>query len=70
MGNLTADWNFYKPFTFQVNLGYTYNSIERNSYISKSNLLGNGNGGYVSVQKLQDYSRLMEAILKYNQKFG
>ena len=70
LGNLTADWNFYKPFTFQVNLGYTYNSIERNSYISKSNLLGNGNGGYVSVQKLQDYSRLLETILKYNQKFG
>lgn len=24
----------------------------------------------VSVQKLQDYSKLLETILKYNQKFG
>ena len=44
--------------------------IRDSSYISKSNLLGNGNDGYVSVQKLQDYSKLLETILKYNQKFG
>lgn len=70
LGNLTADWNFYKPFTLQVNAGYNKNTINRNSYISKSNLLGNGNNGYVTVQKLSDYSRLLETILKYNQSFG
>ena len=68
LGNLTADWNFYKPFTLQVNAGYNKNTINRNSYISKSNLLGNGNNGY--VQKLSDYSKLLETILKYNQSFG
>lgn len=70
LGNLTADWNFYKPFTFQVNIGYNKNTINRNSYISKSNLLGNSNNGYVTVQKLSDYSKLLETILKYNQDFG
>lgn len=70
LGNLTANWNFYKPFILQVNAGYTYNQTDRNSYISKSNLLGNSNNGYVSVQKLSDYSKLLETILKYNQKFG
>lgn len=70
LGNLTADWNFYKPFTLQINVGYNKNTISRNSYISKSNLLGNGNNGYVSVQKLSDYSKLIETILKYNQIFG
>ena len=70
LGNLTADWNFYKPFTLQVNPGYNKNTINRNSYISKSNLLGNGNNGYVTVQKLSDYSKLLETILKYNQSFG
>lgn len=70
LGNLTADWNFYKPFTFQVNIGYNKNTIHRNSYISKSNLLGNSNNGYVTVQKLSDYSKLLETILKYNQDFG
>lgn len=70
LGNLTADWNFYKPFTLQVNAGYNKNTINRNSYISKSNLLGNGNNGYVTVQKLSDYSKLLETIFKYNQSFG
>ena len=70
IGNITADYNFYKPFTFHVNLGYTNNTINRNSYISKNNLLGDGSQGYVSVQKLQDYSKLLETILKYNQSFG
>ena len=70
IGNLKADWNFYKPFTFEVNIGYTNNSQDRNSYISKSNLLGDGTGGRVTVQRLKDYSKLMELILKYNQQFG
>ena len=70
IGNLKADWNFYKPFTFEMNIGYTNNSQDRNSYISKSNLLGDGTGGRVTVQRLKDYSKLMELILKYNQQFG
>lgn len=70
IGNLKADWNFYKPFTFEVNLGYTNNSQDRNSYISKSNLLGNSTGGRVTVQRLKDYSKLLEMVLKYNQTFG
>lgn len=32
--------------------------------------MGNGNNGYVTVQKLSDYSKLLETILKYNQSFG
>jgi iron complex outermembrane receptor protein len=70
IGNLKADWNFYKPFNFEVNLGYTNNTQDRNSYIAKSNLLGNGTGGRVTVQRLKDYSKLLEMILKYNQSFG
>jgi len=70
IGNLKADWNFYKPFTFELNLGYTNNSQDRNAYISKSNLLGNGTGGRVTVQRLKDYSKLMEMVLKYDQTFG
>lgn len=70
LGNISASYNFLKPFTFQVNAGYNVNSVSRNSYISKDNLLGNGYNGYVSIQKLEDYSKLLETILKYNQKFG
>lgn len=70
IGNLKADWNFYKPFTFELNLGYTNNTQDRNAYISKSNLLGNSTGGRVTVQRLKDYSKLMEMVLKYDQSFG
>lgn len=70
IGNLKADWNFYKPFTLEVNLGYTRNSMDRNSYISKANLLGNSNNGRVNTQRLKDYSKLLDLILKYNQSFG
>lgn len=70
IGNLKADWNFYKPFTFEVNLGYTNNDQDRNAYICKSNLLGEGDGGRVTIQRLKDYSKLLDTILKYDQKFG
>jgi len=70
LGNISASYNFLKPLTLQVNGGYNVNALKRNSYISKTNLLGNGYNGYVSMQKLDDYSKLLESILKYNQKFG
>ena len=70
IGNLKADWNFYKPFTFELNLGYTNNTQDRNAYISKSNLLGNSTGGRVTTQRLKDYSKLMEMVMKYDQTFG
>lgn len=69
IGNFTADWNFWKEFTFSANLGYTNNSIKRNSYISKKNLRGENDNGYVSVQRLSDNSKLMELTLKYDKVF-
>ena len=70
LGNISASYNIIKPLTFQVNMGYTTNSSDRNSYISKNNLLGDAWNGYVSVQKLQDYSKVLETIMKYNESFG
>lgn len=70
LGNISASYNFIKPLTFQVNAGYNVNRVDRNTYISKGNLLGNGYNGWVSIQKLEDFNKLLETILKYNQKFG
>ncbi len=70
LGNISASYNFIKPLTIQVNGGYNVNRVDRNTYISKNNLLGNGYNGYVNIQKLDDYNQLLETILKYNQKFG
>lgn len=70
IGNMKADWNVVKPITLELNLGYTGNSQDRNAYISKSNLLGNGNNGRVAVQRLKDYSKLLEMVFKYDQSWG
>ena len=70
LGNLATTVKILEPLSFNVNLGYTNQNINRNSYISKNNLLGQGSGGYASVQKLSDYSKLLETILRYNNHFG
>jgi TonB-linked SusC/RagA family outer membrane protein len=70
LGNLSTTYKIFKPLSVNVNLGYTNQAINRNSYIKKSNPLGQGMGGYASVQKLEDSSKLLETILKYDDQFG
>ncbi|MBD0350676.1 MAG: SusC/RagA family TonB-linked outer membrane protein, partial [Flavisolibacter sp.] len=70
IGSLSTTLKIVRPLSVNVNLGYTNQNINRNSYISKVNLLGEGLGGYASVQKLEDYSKLLETILRYNEQFG
>jgi len=70
LGNLTTNYKIIDPLSIDVSLGYTRQSIDRNSYISKNNPLGNGLGGYASVQKLYDESKLMETILRFNKVYG
>jgi iron complex outermembrane receptor protein len=70
LGNLSTTYKIIEPLSINVNLGYTNQGINRNSYIKKTNPLGEGMGGYASVQKLEDYSKLLETVLRYNQSFG
>lgn len=70
LGNLSTTYKILNPLSVNVNLGYTNQAINRNSYVKKSNPLGEGMGGYASVQKLEDYSKLLETILRYNDSFG
>ncbi len=70
LGNLAATYQIVEPLSVKVNIGYTNQGINRNSYISKENPLGEGYGGYVSVQKLEDYSKLFESFLSYKDDFG
>lgn len=70
IGNLSTTLKIIKPLSVNVNLGYTNQNINRNSYVEKANLLGQGLGGYASVQKLEDYSKLLETILRYNNHWG
>jgi iron complex outermembrane receptor protein len=70
LGNLSTTYKIFNPLSVNVNLGYTNQAINRNSYVKKSNPLGEGMGGYASVQKLEDFSKLLETILRYNNTFG
>lgn len=70
ISSLSTTFKITKPLSVNVNLGYTNQNINRNSYVSKANLLGEGLRGYASVQKLEDYSRLIETIVRYQQRFG
>jgi TonB-linked SusC/RagA family outer membrane protein len=70
LGNLSTTFKIINPLSINVNIGYTDQNINRNSFISKANLIGQGSSGYASVQKLEDYSKLLEAILRYNNRFG
>ncbi|WNH11194.1 TonB-dependent receptor [Thalassobellus suaedae] len=70
LGNLSTTYKIIDPLSININLGYTNQTINRNSYINKTNPLGEGMGGYASVQKLQDYSKLLETILRFNKTYG
>ena len=70
LGDFSASYRIFGPLTVKVNLGYTDQGIDRNSFISKDNPQGVGSGGYTSVQKLQDNSKLLETTLAYKKYFG
>lgn len=70
LGNLSTTFKIIDPLSVNVNLGYTNQNINRNSYISKNNLIGQGTNGYASVQKLEDNSKLLETLIRYNKHFG
>lgn len=70
LGNLATTFKIIEPLSIKVNLGYTRQGIDRNSFISKNNPQGEGPGGFASVQKLDDYSKLLETILSFNKTFG
>jgi iron complex outermembrane receptor protein len=70
LGNLSTTYKIIEPLAIKVNLGYNKQAIDRNSYISKTNPQGEGSGGYASVQKLEDYSKLLETIITFDKSFG
>ncbi|WP_223809014.1 SusC/RagA family TonB-linked outer membrane protein [Rufibacter hautae] len=70
LGNLSTTYTIIDPLSINVSLGYTRQEIDRNSFIQKSNPLGEGFGGFASTQKLADYSKLLETVLRFNKSFG
>jgi TonB-dependent starch-binding outer membrane protein SusC len=69
-GSLSTTYKIINPLSLNVNLGYVDETVDRNSYIKQTNPLGEGMGGYASVQKLGDHSKLLETTLRFNKRFG
>lgn len=70
LGDFSTTYRIIEPLSVKVNLGYNKQTIDRNSYISNANPQGEGSGGYASVQKLQDFSKLLETILSFDKTLG
>ncbi|MEQ9441320.1 MAG: TonB-dependent receptor [Cyclobacteriaceae bacterium] len=70
ISSFSTTYKILDPLSVKVNLGYTRQEINRNSFISKTNPLGEGLGGYASVQKLADYSKLLETTVSFNKSYG
>lgn len=70
LGNFSTTYKIIEPLSVQVNLGYNKQTIDRNSYISKKNPQGSGQGGYASVQKLSDFSKLLETVFTFEKTYG
>jgi iron complex outermembrane receptor protein len=70
LGNLSTTLKIIDPLSVNVNLGYTNQNINRNSYISKANLIGQGTNGYANLQRLEDNSKLLETLLRFNKQFS
>lgn len=70
IGDFSASYRIFNPLTFKVNVGYTNQTIDRNSFVSKDNPQGAGAGGFASVQKLNDYSKLLETTMAFKKNFG
>ena len=69
-GNLSTTYQLSNPLSVNVNLGYTYQDIQRNSYIQKASPLGGGFGGQANTQSTGDWNKLLETTLRYQNILG
>jgi len=70
LGSFKTSYKIIDPLSVEVSIGYTRQETDRNTYIDINDPVANGYNGYVSVQKLMDYSRLYESLLRYDQTWG
>jgi iron complex outermembrane receptor protein len=70
LGSLSTTYKIIDPLSFNINLGYSYQDISRNSYIKKASPLGGGLGGQANVLTTGDWNKLMETTLRYQKEFG
>ena len=70
LANLSATYNITDPFSINVNLGYTQESIDGRAYIPRANPIGQGSGGIAVLQASKHWSKLLETTLMYNKQLN
>lgn len=70
LGNFSATYNFIKPLSLNVNLGYSYESQTGKAYIAKSNPAGAGLGGQANLQESKEWSKLMEITGRFEKQIN
>ncbi len=70
LGNLSTTYHIIDPLSVNVNIGYTYQDINRNNYIYKASPLGGGYGGLANITYTGDWNKLMETTLRFQKEYG
>lgn len=69
LGNLTADFDLTEWLAFNTNIGFTYETMDRNYYAPKSSVLGARANGQASQEARENTSSLIETNLELVQDF-
>ncbi|WP_224998993.1 TonB-dependent receptor [Cesiribacter sp. SM1] len=66
LGSVNAAFDILEPLTLNINAGYSDENIERYTNVPAFHPAGESEGGRASINKLRNYSTLMETTLNFN----
>ncbi|MDN3669446.1 TonB-dependent receptor [Echinicola jeungdonensis] len=70
LGNVDIAFDIMNDLTFKVNLGHTDENVERYTNMPATHPSGESEGGRASINKLRNFSSIMEATLTYNKNLS
>ncbi|MCJ8165948.1 TonB-dependent receptor [Pontibacter sp. E15-1] len=66
LGNANVSYDILNSLTFKVNMGHSNESVERFTNVPASHPAGETEGGRASINKLKNYSSLIETTLNFS----
>lgn len=70
LGSGSVSFDILNSLTFKVNGGYTNENVERFTSVPDTHPAGETEGGRASINKLKNYTTLVETTLNYNKDFS
>ncbi|TDH24217.1 TonB-dependent receptor [Segetibacter sp. 3557_3] len=70
LGNVSATYNFIKPLSLNVNLGYSFEGQDGKAYVPRANPLGNSFGGLANLQESKEWSKILEITGKFERQLN